>query len=271
MPAAPPPPPPLSSPPQPPALVMCPKCHQLSPGNFCSHCGTSLKEDAESIKDPFLSFATSFLNIDNFRHYLKIFFTIFPRPAANTIKLHKVIAFESAMKFMEYSVALYTLLSASKIVFITLGNRISEQALWKDVLVEIMYLLYAVGCYLITLKLFYYFASRKYGKKDKREYIKMYCLFAGFLLPIMGIIYYAVGDFISPQALHGSAGFLVVKFALSMALGISSLVYGFFCWKYFWNAPDQKVVALLLWAGLISFVSGFILLVIIFWSLNLDF
>lgn len=271
MPGPPPiPPVPASPPPVPPLLVMCPKCKNFSSGNYCYHCGAPLHEE-DSGHDPFVSFATSFLNIGNIRNWLTMFFTILPKPAANTIRLYKEVRFESALKFMEFSFGFYTLLTAGKITFIALGERISKQPMWKDIFSEIIFLLFAIAGYMITLKLFYWFASKRYGHKNKRDYIKMYCLSAGFLLPAMAIAYYITGglilnsiDFELPIML------LVFKAIILMALGISSLIYGTICWKYFWNAPNQKVFALLLWGGLLSFIICFIVLVAIFWSLDID-
>jgi hypothetical protein len=244
-------------------VIPCPRCGKMGSGNYCSYCGADLHQQPEKERDPFFSFATNFLNIDNIGQYLKILITILRNPRTNTIEMYKKIPFEAAVKFMEYSVAFYTLCTASNFTFRVFSERIAHDKRWVELVSEITYLLFIVGGYLITLKLFYRFASKRYGAKNKQEYVKLYCVYAGFLIPFIGIIYFFTGIPINDHI--SVAGFIV-----NFVFGVASMVYSYYIWQYFWGGPGNKVFALLSFAGVISFASLFILRVIIFASLDID-
>jgi hypothetical protein len=252
-------------------VVPCPGCGRMSAGNFCTHCGANLRQSPQKDKDPFIAFATGFLNLKNIWRYFRLYFKILSSPVVNTIKIYNEISFESSIKFMEVSVAFYTMVTASKLVFITLGEHLLKQTLWKEIFSEILYLVFVAGGYFITLKLFYRFASKRWGKKNKHDYVKMYCLFAGFLLPLSGILYYISGGPVATLSANPSVVFFIVRVILNLALAIGSLFYSFHIWQYFWGGPGNRVLAMLLLAGLVSLVTGFAVLVIIFASLNIDF
>ena len=253
-------------------VVPCPRCGQMGSGNFCNYCGADLHQIPEKNKDPFIAFASGFFNLKNLRRYFQLYFRLLAAPVANTIKTYNVISFDNSMKFLQISVAFYTLVTASKITFITLSERTVKQALWREVLAEVFYLIFMVGGYLILLKFFYLFASKRWGKKDKHDYVKMYCLFAGFLLPLTGILYYlSGGPFVTP-APPGKTGFFdVFRVILGIGFSTAALLYGQYIWEYFWKAPGLKVVQMLLWAALISFIICFTTIAVVFASLRIDF
>ncbi|HYK56678.1 MAG TPA: hypothetical protein VEV15_09375, partial [Flavisolibacter sp.] len=56
----------------------------------------------------------------------------------------------------------------------------------------------------------------------------------------------------------------------SMASGILVLTYGTYIWQYFWKAPGNKIVGLLMMAGGIAFISSLVFLAILFGILNID-
>jgi hypothetical protein len=172
---------------------------------------------------------------------------------------------------MEISLGFYTMVTASKIIFITLGEHLLKQSLWKELFAEILYLVFTVGVYFITLKLFYRFAAKRWGKKNKHDYVRMYCLFSGFLLPLSGILYYISGAPVIWLTADPSVFFIIFRVLLNLAMAIGSLVYGYHIWQYFWGGPGNKVLAMLLLAGGISLVAGFTVIIIVFASLNIDF
>ena len=244
-------------------VVPCPRCGQMGSGNFCNYCGADLHQSPEKNKDPFIAFASGFLNLKNFRRYFQLYFRLLAAPVANTINAYNVISFENSMKFMQMSVAFHTLVTVGKITFTTLGERVAKDKVWQDILAEVSYLIFTVGGYLILLKFFYLLASRRWGKKDKQDYVKMYCLFAGFLLPLTGIFYYLLGRLFASTV-------SVFSVVLNIGLGTATLLYAFYIWQYFWKAPGNKVVAVLLTAALITFLILFPILSIVLWKLDIN-
>jgi hypothetical protein len=251
-------------------VVPCPRCGQMGSGNFCNHCGADLRSYPERDKDPFAAFASGFLNLKNFQRYLQLYFRLLSAPVANTIKAYDVISFENAVKFLQMSVAFYTLVTASNILFITLGEHLIKQRLWKEIFAEAFYLIVVVGGYLILLNFFYLFASRRWGKKDKHDYVKMYCLFAGFVLPLTAIVYYLSGGPFVSMSTGKISFFVVLRVLLNIGLSTATLLYAYYVWQYFWKAPGLKVVSMLLWAALISFIICFAAIIVVFSSLDID-
>lgn len=253
-------------------VVPCPRCGQMGSGNFCDRCGADMHSTAEKDNDPFVSFASGFFELKNYQRYLQLYRRLLLHPVDNTIKAYNVISFDNAGKFLKLSVAFFTLVTAGKSIYTAIVKGIdTKHPLWKEIFPEVFYLIAVVGSYLILLKFFYLFASRKWGKKDKHDYIKMYCLFAGFVLPLTAIFYLLAGNplMASETGMSGSPNVFTVL--LNIIFNTAVLVYAYYIWEYFWKGPGLKVISMLLWAALISFLIFFIVTVIVFASLDIDF
>jgi hypothetical protein len=252
-------------------LIQCPGCGRMVSGAYCSYCGEYLVVDSEEKKKPFLSFAKHFLNLDNIGHYLKLYFTILRKPVINTIRVNKEIHFETAVKFIEYSVVLFSLFAVTKSAITPVLERGGHSIFgkWEEKITELLDSILIVISYLIVLKLFYRWASKRFGERDKREYIKLYCLYAGFYLPIFGLAILFLGNPYTVST-DGTKLLLAIKLITWFLLNIAILFQGFYIWGDFWRAPGNKVVALLMFAGLTSFVIFFVAKVIIYMMLNID-
>jgi len=251
-------------------VVPCPRCGQMGSGNFCNHCGANMHAAPEKDTDPFFEFASGFFSLKNIQRYLQLYFRMLTAPVGNTIKAYKVISFENALKFLQLSVAFYTLLTAGKVFYSRVIEKVTKEPLWREVFTETFYLIAIVGGYLILLKFFYMFASKRWGKKDTHDYVKMYCLFAGFALPLQGIFFYLTAKFLTssnPRELNARD---VIRIILNIGFSTSVLLYASYIWQYFWNAPANKVVSMLLWAALLSFVICFVAIVLVFMIFNID-
>jgi hypothetical protein len=246
---------------QPTIVVPCPRCGQMGSGNFCNYCGANMHVAAEKDTNPFFAFASGFFNLKNIKRYLQLYFRMLAAPVGNTIKAHKVISFENALKFLQLSVAIYTLLTAGKILYAKVIENMTKEPLWNEVLTEVFYLIAIVCGYLILLKFFYMFASRRWGKKDKHDYVKMYCLFAGFVLPLQGIFFFLTDKFLTSENSREFTSTDIIKIFLSIGFSTAALLYASYIWQYFWNAPGNKVVSQLLWAALLSFIICYVPLV----------
>ncbi len=255
---------------QPTIVVPCPRCGQMGSGNFCNHCGANMRVATEKDTDPFFAFASGFFNLKNFQRYLQLYFRMLSSPVANTIKAYKVISFENALKFLQLSVAFYTLLTAGKVLYTRVIEKVTKEPLWREVFSEAFYLIAIVGGYLILLKFFYMFASKRWGKQDKHDYVKMYCLFAGFVLPLQGIFFYLTGKFLISPNPRAVSSLDIIRIILNIGFSASVLIYASFIWQYFWKAPGNKVVSMLLWAALLSFIICFVAIILVFSSLNID-
>ena len=251
-------------------VVPCPRCGQMGSGNFCNHCGANMHAANEKDTDPFIAFASGFFNIKNTKRYLQLYFRMLSSPVANTIKAYQVISFDNALKFLQLSVAFYTLLTAGKVLYTTLSEKVMTPRLWNEVFAETFYLIAVVGGYLILLKFFYMFASKRWGKKDKHDYVKMYCLFAGFLLPLNGLLLYFNFELFETTRFAKTTFFIVLTFLLNLVFGTALLLYGHSVWQYFWKGPGLKVLQMLLLATLISYTICFTAIVIVFASLKID-
>ena len=64
-------------------VVPCPRCGQMGSGNFCNYCGANLHQNPEKNKDPFIAFASGFLNLKNLRRYFQLYFRLLAAPVAN--------------------------------------------------------------------------------------------------------------------------------------------------------------------------------------------
>jgi hypothetical protein len=235
-------------------VVPCPRCGQMGSGNFCDRCGADMHSSAEKSNDPYLSFASGFFELKNYQRYIQLYRRLLLHPVANTIKAYEVISFDNAGKFLKLSVAFYTLVTAGKIIYGKIAGKIVKEHLWQEILSEVFYLIIIVGGYLILMKFFYLFASRKWGKKDKHDFVKMYCLFAGFLLPLLGLFYLLAGSPHKYSYTYQSIPPNAIKIVLSIVFNTAALLYGYYIWEYFWKAPGLKVLSMLLWAALISFL-----------------
>ena len=257
---------------QPQALIQCPGCGKMVSGQYCSYCGTYLLEDPGEKKHPFLSFVTHFLNIENISHYLKLYFTILRSPVANTIRINKEIFFETSVKFMEYSVTIYTLFAVTKSFLAPAIPSMENSILgkWGGKIDELVNSLFIVASYLIILKLFYRWSSKRFGPRDKRDFIKLYCLYAGFYLPIYGVAFLIFGSPLAWEE-HATVSLTIVKVVTYFFLNIAVLIHGFRVWGEFWHAPGNKVISLLMFAGLTSFVIFFVAKIVIYASLDIDF
>jgi hypothetical protein len=243
-------------------VVPCPACGRMGSGNYCSSCGADLRKPVKAI-DPYLEFADGLINFRNIWHYLKLLTRIIPHPIVNTIRLYNELSFGDAIKFMEYSVTFYIFCNASTVAFRAITNRYLGNNLLGEIFSQALFLIYVGLSYYILLRLFYRFASKRYGSRNKKDYIKMYCLFAGFLLPLTALLNYVTGSVFSLNLSLFSA-------ILSITAGILTMVYGYYVWGYFWKAPGPKVFSLLLVAFLISFVISSTTYLLIHAILNID-
>jgi hypothetical protein len=246
-------------------VVPCPRCGQMGSGNFCDRCGADMHSSAEKDNDPFVSFASGFFELKNYQRYLQLYRRLLLHPVDNTIKAYNVISFDNAGKFLKLSVAFYTLVTASKSLYTAIARAIDTQHfVWEEIFAEVFYLIAIIAGYLILMKFFYLFASRKFGKKDKHDFVKMYCLFAGFLLPLTGLLYLLIGNPLMAPATGMSGSPSAFKVILGIIFNTVVLLYAYYIWEYFWKGPGFKVVSMLLWAALISFLICYIVTLIVY-------
>lgn len=252
-------------------VVPCPRCGQMGSGNFCDRCGADMHSSAEKDNDPFVSFASGFFELKNYQRYLQLYRRLLLHPVDNTIKAYNVISFDNAGKFLKLSVAFYTLVTAGKVIYNKIVDNIVNDHLWQEILSEVIYLVIIAGGYLILMKFFYLFSSQKWGKKDKHDFVKMYCLFAGFILPLLGLFLLLTDSPNKYSYTFQPSSPNVLGIVLGIILNTAFLLYGYYIWEYFWKAPGLKVLSMLLWAALISFLICYPIQIFALYKLGVEF
>jgi hypothetical protein len=242
------------------AFLTCPSCGHTGPGKYCSYCGRPYHEEG----DPYKIFAKSLFNLDGILRYLKLYGFILKKPVANTISTFQKLRLEDAVKFMEYSLGIAVVFSGTGALFKNVLEKTSaSKSIFEDLIVQLLVVAYLVVSYFFIMKLFYRYASKKYGQRNKTEYIKMYCMFAGFTLPVFVFFYQILGGMLFYNI-------YILRLLATMTSSVLILLYGAYIWQYFWDTKDNRLIFYLMKAGGIVLVVSAVLVLLVFWAMDKD-
>lgn len=192
--------------------IRCANCGASGTGHFCGECGAPQTVSSNT----YLLFAESFFKFSEIKRYIIQYCKILVSPTRGTRRTFEAGHLNDGIRFLEYSVGLYTLaLGVSGFTLFT-GNELIKtvaQTLWLFVTYSISYTVY-------------YLVMRNKGTKRRtsREFLLFSCVTAGFTFPLAAVQFF------------GTPGSV-----LGLILAIPLTVYMVRSWKYFWGASGSRV------------------------------
>lgn len=220
--------------------VQCPNCGAFDSGSFCSACGAPLQEAPRHAYQEFLD---TFLKLGDLKQYLIQYGTLLRSPVRNTLDAFEKGHLQGALRFAEWSLALYALLVVSNVVVLR------TQEWLAALLITLMTVIsWSVGLWAHFLLL------RKKARIERsfRAYLTLSCLYIGFVIPPLSIATWI-------QTFWPIVGLLLI-----MGLLVFVFVYAVGIWTRFWALPGKTVLGYFMLSGFAGTAASYLFIFIVF-------
>jgi hypothetical protein len=220
--------------------VQCPNCGAFDTGTFCSACGAALQETP---RHAYREFLDTFLKLGDLKHYLIQYGTLLRSPVRNTLDAFEKGHLHGALRFAEWSLALYALLVVSNVVVLRTQEWIAALLL---TLMTVMS--WSVGLWT------HYLLVRKKATIERsfRAYLTLSCLYIGFVIPPLSIATWM-------QSFWPTVGLLLL-----LALLVLVIVYAVQVWTPFWALPGKTVLGYFALSGLAGTAASYAFAFVVF-------
>ena len=220
--------------------VQCPNCGAVDAGIYCSTCGAPLQEAS---RHAYREFLDTFLKLGDLKQYLIQYGNLLRSPVRNTLDAFEKGHLQGALRFAEWSLALYALLVVSNVVVL------QTQEWLAALLLTLMTVIgWSVGLWA------HYLLLRKKARIERsfRAYLTLSCLYIGFVIPPLSIATWM-------QSFWPMVGLLLL-----LALLVLVIVYAVQVWTQFWALPGNTVLGYFAVSGLAGTVASYAFVFVVF-------
>lgn len=239
------------------AGTICPDCSTPATGNFCSSCGADLRDGSGLIGTVASSAKTSVPGT-----YLRLLRS----PVRATVALAEDPSYRQHISFLLSGLALFCVIMVP--FFMQTADPTGAMAQYSESMQTLMKVLSQTGVYFgaIVTFLLGYLAFRSFAGAPRtwKQYLKLYCLAYGFIMPPYALYDYVARGVFNTTGLSSFAQteptpeqMMSAPFAVSIVVSILIWAYFIAIHRRFWNMALWKAGALYTAVALVANQAGY--------------
>jgi len=220
----------------------CPGCGAAAGGNFCAVCGTDLRP-------PTAGLLGSLVESAGRDSYVTVYLQLLGAPIRGVIARAEDPSYRRHLAFLLTSIGMFAAVFIPTLfrVYVSSGREISaERKAWAALTSQLgIY----IGTAITIVMLYYTFRLIARERKPFRQYLKLWAIWAGFMLPIyalMHVVVQVLGDDMRAASMLVAPGqgdgALTPAFLLALGTIIVLIVYGAIVHARYWRVAMWKAV-----------------------------